>query len=173
VGRLTSADTVRPNAPGTQGYNPYAYVANNPTTWVDPTGHFANAGAGTRPAFPKVKLGATEYALLIATAAVAAVGLTPLGIAIRDSLLTLAWVLVDAKVGTLTIKVKDKPKGKWYCSASCNVEGRYPDCNGHVTGSGGGNSEGAACRNAKRDAVHQPRPAGCVVRHCQCTCVKQ
>lgn len=39
VGRFISADTVSPNAPGTQGYNPYAYVANNPVTWVDPSGH--------------------------------------------------------------------------------------------------------------------------------------
>ena len=38
VGRFVSADTVSPNAPGTQGYNPYAYVANNPTTWTDPSG---------------------------------------------------------------------------------------------------------------------------------------
>ncbi|MCB0187996.1 MAG: hypothetical protein KDE31_27200, partial [Caldilineaceae bacterium] len=34
-----SADPVQPNAPGTQGYNLYAYVANNPTTWVDPSGY--------------------------------------------------------------------------------------------------------------------------------------
>ena len=33
TGRFLSADTVQPNAPGTQGYNLYAYVANNPTTW--------------------------------------------------------------------------------------------------------------------------------------------
>jgi RHS repeat-associated protein len=39
IGRLVSADAVSPNAPGTQGYNPYAYAANNPTTWTDPTGH--------------------------------------------------------------------------------------------------------------------------------------
>jgi RHS repeat-associated protein len=38
LGRFLSADSVQPNAPGTQGYNPYAYVANNPTTWVDPSG---------------------------------------------------------------------------------------------------------------------------------------
>ncbi|MCE7989402.1 MAG: DUF3990 domain-containing protein [Caldilinea sp. CFX5] len=30
---------MQPNAPGTQGYNRYAYVANNPTTWVDPSGY--------------------------------------------------------------------------------------------------------------------------------------
>jgi RHS repeat-associated protein len=45
-GRFLSADTVQPNAPGTQGYNRYAYVANNPTTWTDPTGHMAGAAAG-------------------------------------------------------------------------------------------------------------------------------
>ena len=39
LGRFLSADSVQPNAPGTQGYNLYAYVANNPTTWVDPSGH--------------------------------------------------------------------------------------------------------------------------------------
>jgi RHS repeat-associated protein len=42
LGRFLSADAVQPNAPGTQGYNLYAYVANNPTTWVDPTGHLAS-----------------------------------------------------------------------------------------------------------------------------------
>jgi len=39
TGRFLSADTVIPNAPGTQGYNLYTYTANNPTTWVDPSGH--------------------------------------------------------------------------------------------------------------------------------------
>jgi RHS repeat-associated protein len=40
TGRFLSADTVSPNAPGTGGYNLYAYVANNPATWTDPSGHF-------------------------------------------------------------------------------------------------------------------------------------
>jgi hypothetical protein len=35
---------VQPNAPGTQGYNLYTYVANNPTTWVDPSGHTHDQG---------------------------------------------------------------------------------------------------------------------------------
>jgi RHS repeat-associated protein/uncharacterized repeat protein (TIGR01451 family) len=38
VARFLSPDAVQPNAPGTQGYNRYGYVANNPTTWADPTG---------------------------------------------------------------------------------------------------------------------------------------
>jgi hypothetical protein len=41
VGRFLSADSVQPNAPGTQGYNLYACVQNNPTTWVDPHGRSA------------------------------------------------------------------------------------------------------------------------------------
>lgn len=44
LGRFLSGDTVRPNAPGSQGYNLYAYVANNPTTWVDPSGHSTLGG---------------------------------------------------------------------------------------------------------------------------------
>ena len=39
AGRFMSADSVMPNAPGTQGYNLYAYGANNPARWVDPSGH--------------------------------------------------------------------------------------------------------------------------------------
>jgi RHS repeat-associated protein len=39
TGRLLSTDTVFPNAQGTQGFNLYTYVANNPATWTDPTGH--------------------------------------------------------------------------------------------------------------------------------------
>jgi RHS repeat-associated protein len=38
IGRFLSADAVQPNAPGTQGHNLYAYAANNPTTWTDPSG---------------------------------------------------------------------------------------------------------------------------------------
>jgi RHS repeat-associated protein len=43
TGRFLSADTVQPNAPGTQGFNVYAYVAGNPATWTDPSGHMAEA----------------------------------------------------------------------------------------------------------------------------------
>ncbi|MGA7673104.1 MAG: RHS repeat-associated core domain-containing protein [Nitrolancea sp.] len=43
--RFLSADTVQPNAPGSQGYNLYAYVANNPTSWVDPSGYSTTGNA--------------------------------------------------------------------------------------------------------------------------------
>ncbi len=46
LGRFLSADPVQPNAPGTQGYNLYAYVANNPTTWVDPSGYTLEPAQG-------------------------------------------------------------------------------------------------------------------------------
>ena len=39
LGRFLTPDAFQPNAPGTQGYNLYSYVANNPTTWTDPTGN--------------------------------------------------------------------------------------------------------------------------------------
>jgi RHS repeat-associated protein len=41
VGRFLTRDTVQPSGPGTQGYNPYAYAGNNPTTLTDPSGHQA------------------------------------------------------------------------------------------------------------------------------------
>jgi uncharacterized protein RhaS with RHS repeats len=47
---------VVPNAPGTQGFNPYAYAANNPTSWTDPSGHavkgFTIGGGGGSAARP-------------------------------------------------------------------------------------------------------------------------
>jgi RHS repeat-associated protein len=42
IGRMLSADAIRPNAAGTTGYNLYVYAADNPATWVDPSGHFVS-----------------------------------------------------------------------------------------------------------------------------------
>ena len=39
LGRLLSTDSMFPNMVGTQGYQPYAYAGNNPTTWSDPSGN--------------------------------------------------------------------------------------------------------------------------------------
>ena len=38
IGRFTTVDPVQPGAQGTTGYNLYTYVANNPTTFTDPSG---------------------------------------------------------------------------------------------------------------------------------------
>ena len=71
LGRFLSADTVQPNAPGTQGYNLYAYTANNPTTWVDPSGH--NALAGTEFTGPMVAAAAMQIAYRSAALLTAAI----------------------------------------------------------------------------------------------------
>ena len=40
-GRFVSEDTVVPGGPGTQGFNRFAYVGNNPSTATDPSGNFS------------------------------------------------------------------------------------------------------------------------------------
>ena len=59
LGRFLSADSVQPNAPGTQGYDPYAYVANNPTTWLDPSGNHV----GTSSTYALSAAATTAYVL--------------------------------------------------------------------------------------------------------------
>ena len=41
TGRFASVDPVQPGAPGTTGWNLYAYAGNNPTNWTDPSGELA------------------------------------------------------------------------------------------------------------------------------------
>ncbi len=71
LGRFLSVDTVRPNAPGSQGFNGYAYVANNPTSWVDPSGHFVGGYAGTIALMPTAALGAITAMSITAVLALA------------------------------------------------------------------------------------------------------
>ncbi|MBK8558498.1 RHS repeat-associated core domain-containing protein [Candidatus Amarobacter glycogenicus] len=107
VGRFTASDTVQPNAEGTQGWNLYAYVANNPTTWVDLTGRL-------RPATP-------ESFALYAVQVAAKAGLVGLGIAIADNLKLLAlllqgaWALIDF----MKVLVQPEPEA---------CVGEYEDC---------------------------------------------
>jgi hypothetical protein len=65
VGRFLSRDSVQPNAQGTQGYDPYAYVANNPVSRTDPSGHSVGACDICTPvAFAAVEAFATYFAYL-------------------------------------------------------------------------------------------------------------
>ena len=65
-------------------------------------------------------------------------------------------------------------RGKWQCTASCNVQpiGNNWCPIARVFGQGSGPSEEAACRAAKRNAT-QSAPAGTYARHCQCRCQKR
>lgn len=63
LGRFLSVDRVQPNAPGSQGFNVYAYVANNPTLWVDPSGHTATSGYGGTALFLPLFIGVAAFAL--------------------------------------------------------------------------------------------------------------
>ena len=52
LGRFLSTDPVRPGAPGAVGWNQYTYVANNPTSFVDPRGTDVIGYAGTLRPIP-------------------------------------------------------------------------------------------------------------------------
>lgn len=71
IGRFLSIDTVRPNAPGGQGYNLYSYVANNPATWIDPSGHYAQVLTLGQQIAAALGVLLTPTGLLIALVAVA------------------------------------------------------------------------------------------------------
>jgi RHS repeat-associated protein len=86
IGRFLSADTVRPNAPGSQGLNLYSYVANNPISWVDPSGH----SAVTLPLLP---LGVEVAAVLGLLAKIIAVLFV--AVVIIAALALLACALID------------------------------------------------------------------------------
>jgi RHS repeat-associated protein len=93
VGRFPSADTVRPNAPGTQGYNPYAYVANNPARWVDPRGHGL----------------VDQYIPIAGMGIIVGVGLQHLGYAISGTLLYLACYPTPAPLPTTGPRLAARP----------------------------------------------------------------
>ena len=42
IGSFLAIDPVRLGAPGVSGWNPYSYVAHNPTTWTDPRGELVD-----------------------------------------------------------------------------------------------------------------------------------
>jgi RHS repeat-associated protein len=117
IGRFISADTVRPNAPGTQGYNPYAYVANNPTTWADPSGH---AFVPPPPALPMPSPFPRGTGVILVTAIVvarAAPALNDLGQQIRRVLEYLALVLNQATRAIIDTIAENDGSHSEYCFA--------------------------------------------------------
>jgi RHS repeat-associated protein len=64
-------------------------------------------------------------------------------------------------------------KGRWFCTASCNVENfrNVPNAPDRCTGSASGSNEDEACRAAKRVATQSAVP-GTYCRHCQCDCAR-
>lgn len=81
LGRFISADSVQPNAPGTQGYTRYTYAANNPTTWTDPSGRAIEDAMLMVPLFAGLTSG-IAYAGLLCQMTLSSVGNGPIGTAI-------------------------------------------------------------------------------------------
>jgi RHS repeat-associated protein len=106
TGRMLSADSVMPNAPGTQGFSLYAYVANNPTTWTDPTGHFVQSPADAAQtlldfykavpaaALLELELLAAGGALEMAGTGIGAMALAIVGIIV---IAVVIWYLLDIR----------------------------------------------------------------------------
>jgi len=64
-------------------------------------------------------------------------------------------------------------RGRWGCSASCNVQSIDPACKQtRVYGQGSGSDQAGACLAAQQDANTQVQ-RGCYKRHCQCHCSKR
>jgi RHS repeat-associated protein len=67
IGRFISPDSVQPNAPGTQGYDLYGYVANNPISATDPSGNevLGLAGISTFDRIASLGLSGITGALMV------------------------------------------------------------------------------------------------------------
>jgi len=78
LGRFLSPDSVQPNGVGSQGYDLYSYVANNPTGATDPSGHQA----------------LNDFQRLLLATAVALVVVGTVGYEIRDIIRTIVNGLV-------------------------------------------------------------------------------
>lgn len=82
LGRFLSPDSLQPNAPGSQGDNLFAYVTNNPTSQIDPSGLDGVAGYGIR----------------VTVVEVAALGFIGFSLIFREQLVQLIAALLNAAV---------------------------------------------------------------------------
>jgi RHS repeat-associated protein len=109
TGRFLSADSVIPNAPGTSGYNLYAYAGNDPTTWTDPTGHSAIASAIA----PFLLPGVGEMLIALGIVAAAVLGMYILAMIIecfadvgcKEAALEYARAIAAASVGAVGVVI--------------------------------------------------------------------
>lgn len=120
TGRFLSADSVIPNAPGSQGYSLYAYVANNPATWTDPTGHSSTELTGTSGIALAAALGLEAAALVLSPAVIFWVAV------IAIILFLIVWFLSNQ--GALGQGSSVLPRTQEECAASGNVQTAVDAC---------------------------------------------
>jgi RHS repeat-associated protein len=122
TGRMLSADSVIPNAAGTQGYNLYGYAGNNPTTWTDPSGHVATSPITLTLTFALiVLLMVMKYGAPAAVAFVGEAGATNRvgGVGAWD-----AAAYLVAALSVLCLLYCDE----WFGQGSSTVIGNQPEC---------------------------------------------
>jgi len=157
----------------------YAYALNSPATQNDPSGKNAMAlaplfgtgggGAAASGAAASGAAGAVGAGAYLGPAAVAGIGGFGLG--------TLAYPVIATPLGGAIdwCVTPMSASGRWFCTASCNVQVINPNLDGkvpgRVTGSASGKTQPEACAEAKRVAT-QSAPGGTYARHCKCSCSK-
>jgi hypothetical protein len=114
LGRFLSPDSVQPDAPGTQGLNLYSYVANNPATNTDPTGHELSYAFLSRVFTPIILAGlayAIRFAIVASLTILLAVLLEPAAEeAVRD---------INKEAEDIYNKIMGKPKPKPCVDTEC------------------------------------------------------